>query len=130
MARGMGSTYQTCAEHCAAQEGALSCSGAWKERNENCEVRYDLTCQTLVKFTSDAICECAAPSAAVPASVSPEMTASVSATESMVSQSAVGLNDKTLAPAPGPDVSCALYEGSWEVPVFCNEDWLGLHHLR
>ena len=53
--------YSTCTNFCAAQNGGLTCVGAWEEYSNTCRVKKPLTCDDVVRNTSDTICECAVP---------------------------------------------------------------------
>jgi len=49
------SKYQTCDGYCASI--GRTCVGAWEEMNDDCQVKYDMTCGQALD-SSDAICQC------------------------------------------------------------------------
>jgi len=51
-----GMTGRTCDDYCSSH--GLSCTGAWEEVNENCDVKEVMTCTQVWPGTSDLICEC------------------------------------------------------------------------
>ena len=49
--------YKTCTAFCSSI--GRQCVGAWDDgKNNSCEVESEMTCETVVKSTSDNICEC------------------------------------------------------------------------
>ena len=73
LADGMGALYPTCDAYCAAQTHdtwlglvTLRCVGAWEEVADDCAIAYEIECGTVVDFSSDALCECADFTNAIP----------------------------------------------------------------
>jgi len=52
----MSSKYITCNNYCYTI--GRSCSGAWEEHHDSCEVKYNETCTHRFTGTTDAICQC------------------------------------------------------------------------
>jgi len=50
---------RTCRQYCSDQ--GLSCTGAWEEVNDDCNVKATMTCDQTWGDTSDLLCECAPP---------------------------------------------------------------------
>ena len=54
--------YGSCNAYCQAI--GRECVGAWEEQDDNCQVRYEMSCEANAGgSTSDALCECSGPSA-------------------------------------------------------------------
>jgi len=60
--------YETCAGYCKAV--GLACAGAWEEKTDTCQVKYEMTCEQALS-SSDAICECGAPTTEAPTTEAP-----------------------------------------------------------
>merc|ERR1719469_638022 len=63
-----GDKYKTCAGYCKAV--GLACAGAWEEKGDTCQVEYEMTCEQALS-SSDAICECGAPTTEAPTTEAP-----------------------------------------------------------
>merc|ERR1719162_634519 len=63
-----GDKYKTCAGYCKAV--GLACAGAWEEKGDTCQVEYEMTCEQALS-SSDAICECEAPTTEAPTTEAP-----------------------------------------------------------
>lgn len=58
-----GMTGRTCREYCEKQQ--LKCVDAWEERDDDCEIKENLTCDQTYSSTHDLLCECSPPAAQV-----------------------------------------------------------------
>lgn len=52
-----GMTGRTCRQYC--QDSGLSCTAAWEEVSNDCNVKATMTCDQVWPRTSDLLCECA-----------------------------------------------------------------------
>jgi len=59
---------RSCADYCASS--GYTCVAAWEEVEEDCNVKFALTCEESGIQTSDLLCQCAPPGASPPPSLS------------------------------------------------------------